>query len=70
MADHVYGSLELTGSSKEGTDQAIKVALAKAKTLVSNIRWFEVIGTRGYVQEGDVAYWQVTIKVGYTMEGN
>jgi flavin-binding protein dodecin len=68
MADHVYGSLELTGSSKEGTDQAVRAALAKAQTLVSNIRWFEVLATRGYVQDGQTLYWQVTIKVGYTLE--
>lgn len=68
MADHVYGSLELTGSSKEGTDQAIKAALAKAQTMVKNIRWFEVVATRGYIHDADTLYWQVTIKVGYTME--
>jgi flavin-binding protein dodecin len=67
MADHVYGSLELTGSSKKGTDQAIKAALAKAETLVKNIRWFEVLATRGYVHDENL-YWQVTIKVGYTMD--
>jgi len=69
MADHVYGSIELTGSSAEGTDQAVKAALAKAQTLVKNIRWFEVLATRGYVHDGQTLYWQVTIKVGYTLEG-
>ena len=67
MSDHVYGSMELTGSSKDGTDQAIRVALAKANELMANINWFEVVSTRGYVHDGDVAYWQVTIKVGYTL---
>ncbi len=68
MADHVYGSIELTGSSKEGTDQAIKAALAKAKTMVKNIRWFEVLATRGYFHDDANLYWQVTIKVGYTLD--
>jgi flavin-binding protein dodecin len=67
MADHVYKIIELTGSSEEGTDDAIRNAIAKAAETVRNMRWFEVVETRGYVEDGGVAYWQVTIKLGFTV---
>ncbi len=69
MADHVYGTLELTGSSKEGLDQAVRAALARAQTMVKNVRWFEVTAMRGYVQDAQTVCWQVTLKVGHTLEG-
>jgi dodecin len=68
MADHIYGNLEITGSSPEGSDQAIKNAIAKAGTLVKNMRWFEVVSTRGHLENGQAAHWQVTIKVGHTLD--
>jgi dodecin len=69
MADHVYKSIELTGSSKTGIEDAVSQAIAKASETVRNIHWFEVIETRGHVVDGKVAHWQVTIKVGFTLEG-
>lgn len=65
---HVYKLIELTGSSTVGTDDAISAALAKAAETVRGIQWFEVTNTRGHVEDGKVAHWQVTIKVGFTLE--
>ncbi len=68
MTDHVYKLIELTGSSSNGIEEAVQVALAKASDTVRNIRWFEVTETRGHVVDGKVAHWQVTIKAGFTLE--
>ena len=68
MTEHVYKHLELTGSSSVGADQAVRNAIEKASKTVRKIHWFEVIGTRGHVVEGKIAHWQVTIKVGFTLE--
>ncbi|KAF1046755.1 dodecin [Xylophilus sp.] len=68
MSSHVYKILELTGSSTAGTDDAVKNAIAKAGETVRNIQWFEVTETRGHVENGKVAHWQVTVKAGFTLE--
>ncbi|HYP82517.1 dodecin [Variovorax sp.] len=68
MSNHVYKILELTGSSTEGSDDAVRRAIAKAGETVRNIQWFEVLETRGHVTDGKVAHWQVTVKVGFTLE--
>ena len=68
MADHVYKKIELVGSSPKGIEEAVKNALDRAKKTVRNMRWFEVTETRGYLDEGNVAHWQVTLKVGFTLE--
>ena len=68
MSDHVYKSVELTGSSRTSCDDAIRNALRRAARTVRNITWFEVIETRGHVENGDVAHWQVTIKAGFTLD--
>jgi hypothetical protein len=70
MTDHVYKTLELTGSSDKGFQEAIQRAITKAHETVRNIRWFEVRDTRGQVADGRVAQWQVTLKIGFTLEGN
>jgi flavin-binding protein dodecin len=69
MSDHVYKSVELTGSSKQSPDDAVRNAIERASHTIRNIRWFEVIETRGQVEGGKVAYWQVTLKAGFTLEG-
>jgi len=69
MADHVYKRIELVGSSPKGVEDAVKNAIARAKKTVRNMRWFEVIDTRGYLEEGKIAHWQVTLRVGFTLEG-
>ena len=68
MSNHVYKYIELTGSSTESIEDAISTAIAKASTSVRNIQWFEVIQTRGHIENGKVAHWQVTIKLGFTLE--
>ena len=68
MPDHVYKHLELTGSSTKSSDDAIRNALAKAAKTMRNMHWFEVVETRGHIDRGKVAHWQVTIKVGFTLE--
>jgi flavin-binding protein dodecin len=68
MSDHVYKSLELTGSSSTGIEDAVSRAIAKASETVRNIQWFNVTETRGHVRDGKVAHWQVTIKIGFTLE--
>lgn len=65
---HVYKVLELTGSSTAGSDDAVRTAIAKAGETVRNIQWFEVVEQRGHVVDGQVAHWQVTLKVGFTLE--
>ncbi|PCJ31638.1 MAG: hypothetical protein COA90_05620 [Gammaproteobacteria bacterium] len=68
MTEHTYKHIELTGSSAESSDQAIKNAIAKASETLNNIHWFQVIDTRGYIENGGVKYWQMTIKVGFRLE--
>lgn len=68
MSEHVYKSVELTGSSTSGIEDAVSNAIAKASETVRNIQWFEVTETRGHVVEGKVAHWQVTVKLGFTLE--
>ncbi len=69
MADHIYKKIELVGSSPKGIEEAVKNALSRAKKTVRNMRWFEIIETRGYLEEGKIAHWQVTLKVGFTLDG-
>jgi hypothetical protein len=68
MPNHVYKSVELTGSSPLGTDDAVRQALARASKTLHNLRWFEVTQVRGHIENGAVAHWQVTIKVGFTLD--
>lgn len=68
MSEHVYKLLELTGSSTTSADDAVKKAIAKAHETVRNIQWFVVTETRGHVVEGKVAHWQVSLKVGFTLD--
>lgn len=68
MSNHVYKILELTGSSTADIEDAVNNALAKANETVRNMQWFEIVDTRGHIQDGKVAHWQVTLKVGFTLE--
>ncbi len=68
MTDHVYKLLELTGSSKVSIEDAVSMAIAKAHETVRNIHWFSVTETRGQVVDGKVAHWQVSLKIGFTLE--
>lgn len=68
MSDHVYKSIELTGSSPKGIQEAIANAVTKASKTLHNLRWFQVVDTRGEIEGGKVAHWQVTVKVGFTLD--
>jgi len=69
MTDHVYKIVELVGSSPTSIEDAIQGAIDRASSTVDNIRWFEVLETRGHVDSGKVSHYQVTIKVGFTIKG-
>jgi len=68
MPDHIYKKIEIVGSSTESIEGAVQNALARASETVRNMRWFEVVETRGHIEEGAVAHWQVTLKIGFTLE--
>jgi dodecin len=68
MSDHVYKHVELVGSSQNSIEEAVQVAIKKASQSIRNMRWFEMTNLRGHIDNGMVAHWQVTIKVGFTLE--
>jgi flavin-binding protein dodecin len=68
MSDHVYKSVEITGSSTEGIQQAIDNAVAKASQTLRHVEWFEVIDQRGNIEDGRIAHYQVTMKIGFRLE--
>ena len=68
MTDHVYKLLELTGSSPTSIEDAVNNALARAAKTIRNMQWFQVVETRGQIADGRVSRWQVTLKVGFTLE--
>ena len=68
MPDHVYKKIELTGSSTESIEDAVRSAISRAGKTIRDMRWFEVVETRGHIDDGKVAHWQVTLKVGFTLE--
>jgi flavin-binding protein dodecin len=68
MSDHVYKKIEIVGSSPDGVDAAVRNAVERAAKTVRNMRWFEVCETRGHIEDGKVAHWQVTVKIGFTLD--
>lgn len=70
MSDHVYKVVELVGSSAESIEHAVETAIARAAETLREIRWFEVVGTRGHVENGRVAHYQVTLRIGFTLEAS
>jgi dodecin len=68
MTDHVYKSVEITGTSPAGVKEAIDGAIAKASQTLRNLDWFEVISIRGQIDDGRVAHYQVTLKIGFRLE--
>ncbi len=68
MSDHVYKMIEVVGSSKVSTDEAIRNAISKASESLDHIGWFQVQETRGHVEDGQVAHFQVVVKVGFRLE--
>ena len=68
MSDHVYKHIELTGSSSKGMQDAIENAVQRASKTLRGMHWFNVTDTRGHIENGKIAHWQVTINVGFTLE--
>lgn len=68
MSEHIYKTIELTGSSTTSPQDAVENAIARAAKTVHNMRWFQVTDTRGNIESGTVSYWQVTVKVGFTLD--
>ena len=68
MSEHVYKNIEITGSSAQSSDQAILNAVAKAARTIKNMEWFEVVASRGQIDRELIAFWQVTIKIGFRLQ--
>ena len=68
MPGHIYKHIELTGSSKNSIEEAVQNAVVKANESVRNMRWFQMVDLRGHIDNGNVSHWQVTIKIGFTLE--
>ncbi|MFY9399486.1 MAG: dodecin [Desulfomonilia bacterium] len=66
--DQVYKKLEVVGSSKKSIEDAISNALERTSKTVRNMRWFELAEVRGYIEDDKVSYYQVTLKIGFTVE--
>ena len=67
MSEHTYKIIEVVGSSKSGIEDAIETAIASAGDSLSHLRWFQVVETRGMIEGGKPAYYQVTLKIGFTL---
>ncbi|HBR96734.1 MAG TPA: hypothetical protein DD979_05080 [Gammaproteobacteria bacterium] len=68
MNDHIYKKVEITGSSTESSDDAIRNAIKKASESIKHINWFEVVETRGHIEDGEISHWQVSLKIGFRLE--
>jgi dodecin len=68
MNDHIYKKVELVGSSPTSIEEAVSNAIARASKTLRNLRWLEVVETRGHIQGGKIDHWQVTVKVGFTLD--
>jgi dodecin len=69
MKNHVYKLIELTGTSTASIEDAVARAIQRAHKTIKNLCWFQVVETRGNINKGKVDHWQVTVKVGFTVEG-
>ncbi len=70
MTDHVYKTIELTGTSTDGVEAAVHNAVTRASETLLNLRWFEVTAVRCEIADKQVAHWQVSLKVGFTLDDN
>ncbi len=69
MGDNVYKVVEIVGSSSISIEDAVQRAISRASQTLRDIRWFEIVTTRGNVESGKVAHYQVTLKIGFTLDG-
>jgi flavin-binding protein dodecin len=68
MNEHIYKQIELTGSSKTSMEDAVQNAIAKASKTLHNLHWFQIVESRGYIENNKIDYWQVTIKLGFRLD--
>ena len=68
MDEHVYKVIQLAGSSEKSIEDAVSVAIQRAAKTLKNLRWFEVLETRGHIDGGKIKHWQVLVKVGFTLD--
>jgi len=68
MSDHIYKKIELVGSSTKGVEDAVSNAISRAGKTIRNMGWFEVAEVRGQIENNQIAHWQVTVKVGFTLD--
>jgi len=68
MSDHIYKKIELVGSSPNSIEDAVNNAITRAGKTIRNMKWFEVTDLRGQLEDNKVAHWQVTVKVGFTLD--
>jgi dodecin len=68
MTDHIYKKIEITGTSRNSIEEAVQNALARARQTLKSLRWFEVTEIRGDISDASVEHWQVTLKVGFTLQ--
>lgn len=67
MSNHIYKKVEIVGTSEVSMEDAVKNALSRANKTLSNLRWFEVEEIRGDIRDGNIGHWQVTVKIGFTL---
>jgi flavin-binding protein dodecin len=68
MQDHVYKVIDLVGTSDKSIEDAVRTAIERASRTMRNLRWFELVETRGHIDKGKVAHYQVMLKVGFTLD--
>jgi flavin-binding protein dodecin len=68
MQDHVYKVIDLVGTSEKSIEDAVATAITRASQTMRNLRWFEVMETRGHIEQGKISHYQVVLKVGFTLE--
>jgi len=68
MDDHIYRVIQIVGSSEKSIDDAVQRAIARASKTLRELRWFEVVETRGHIEKGKIRNFQVTLKVGFTLD--
>ncbi len=68
MSDQIFKKIELVGTSEASIEEAVQNALTKAEKTVRNMRWFEVVETRGSIDDGKIGQWQVTLKIGFRLD--
>jgi flavin-binding protein dodecin len=68
MSNHVYKKIDLVGSSPNSIEEAVQNAVSQASKSIRNMRWFEVVETRGHIDNDQIAHWQVTVKIGFTID--